>query len=522
MGTQRRRGVSVLALMLAVLLLAAGGSAAGPPTRRIVIGQGELVSSFDYPTDWAIAATWIHSNIGDCLVWKDRKTSEFVPWLAERWQRVNPTTWRFFLRRGVRFHNGEPFNAAAVKFTYDRILKDEKFLVYAQWTFIDQIRVVDDHTVEVTTDAPEPAMLSKMSGTGCQIIPPRYFAQVGAQGFARRPVGTGPFRFVQEVKDSRVVLAANTGYFRGRPEIDELVFRALPEASTRVNELLTGGVDLIVDVLPQDWERVRSNPNTKLVIAQGNATQLIVTRMADKAGGTYVLADKRLRAAVEHAIDKKALVDLIRGMGVPTRTRVTPPTFGWHEALYGPQRGNIFDLERAKRLMQEAGYRGETIEFMTSTGRWFMSREVAEAITAMLRRAGFTIDLKVLDVTTFNEQYYFPAYQGRPVNRGLMMDALGNSFFDPWITVLEAHCTLGPQRTGYCNAEVDRLIEAGTKEMDTTRRAAIYKRLQEILAEDRPLIYLYHGKGVWGLNNRLQWEPAPDTFLWMGNAKVTR
>jgi peptide/nickel transport system substrate-binding protein len=515
------RAVAFTLLLLLLTYPATVGRAGPAPRKRVVIGQSELLTSFDYPTDWNIQATWIQSNIGDCLVWKDRKTGRFVPWLAERFERVNDKAWRFYLRHGVQFTNGEPFNAASAKFTLDRNSSDEKLLIYQQYQFIERVNIIDDYTIEVQTKDTEPAMLSKMGQTACAVIPPRYFQQVGPQGFARKPIGTGPFKLVEEIKDDRIVLEANDNYWQGRPDIDELVFRAIPEVSTRVNELLTGGVDLTIDIPGPDWDRVNRNASTKVVIAENPTTQLLVVRITDKNGTRYVASNRLVRAAIEHAINKKALVKLISGMGIPTRTRITPPTFAWHEGLYGPEKGDIYDPDRAKRELRESGYKGEPLEFVTSTGRWFMSAEVAQAITSMLQAVGFKVDLKILDVSTFNEQYYFPAYRGIPVNKGLMMEALRNSFFDPWIAVLEAHCIKGPQRTGYCKPEVDQLIDRAAVNMNVADRERQYKRIQEYLAEDRPLIFLYHMKSAYGINRRLAWDPPPDTFLWMGNAKVS-
>ncbi|MBM3449560.1 MAG: hypothetical protein FJX78_00950 [Armatimonadetes bacterium] len=518
-GFTLRLGMATL-LVVSLLYQSQVGRAGPAPRKRVVIGQGELVTSFDYPTDWNIPATWIQSNIGDCLVWRDRKTGRFMPWLAERFERVNDKAWRFYLRRGIQFTNGEPFNAAAAKFNLDRNASDDKLLIYQQYRFIERVNIIDDFTIEVQTTNTEPAMLSKMAQTACQVIPPRYFQQVGPQGFARRPIGTGPYKLVEEIKDNRIVLEANDNYFQGRPDIDELVFRAIPEVTTRVNELLTGGIDLTVDVPGQDWDRVNRNANTRVVIGENPTTQLLVVRITDKNATRYVASNRLVRAAIEHAIDKKALVKLINGMGVPTRTRITPPTFASHEGLYGLDKGDVYNPERAKRLLRESGYKGEPLEFVTSTGRWFMSAEVSQAITQMLQAVGFKINLKIMEVSTFNEQYYFPAYRGIPSNKGLMMEALRNSFFDPWIAVLEAHCVRGPQRTGYCKPEVDRLIDRAAINMNVAERERQYKRIQEYLAEDRPLIFLYHMKSTYGVNRRLNWDPPPDTFLWMGGAKV--
>jgi peptide/nickel transport system substrate-binding protein len=499
-----------IAAMLAATALFAPAFAGPTPKKRLTVAFQELVTSFDPPTDWAIVATWIHSNIGDCLVWRDRETGRFVPWLAEGWQRLGTTNWRFTLRKGIKFHNGEPFNAQAVKFTIDRILADNKMIVYNQWLFVKEIRVIDDYTVEITTAAPEPAMLSKMAGTGCQVVPPGYLRQVGPQAFAQKPVGTGPFKFVEFRKDDRVVLEANPDYFQGKPDVDELVIRAVPEPSTRVAELLRGGVDLVVSIPSQDWPRVESNQNLKLEKFLTTQTVLLVLRHTSG----MVTADPRIRAAIDYAIDRKTLVKLAGGGAIPTRTRVTPPTLGWHPNLYNK---DIYNPDRARQLVREAGYAGQPLTFH-STNVWPMQKEVSEAVASMLEAVGLKVNLQVLDISTFREQIYYGAYAGRG-NREIYMDALGNSFFDPWIAVLGFTCARN-QRTDYCRPDLDQLILQAAQEMVVEKRKQLYYKIQEIVVEDRPYVFLYQMMDTVGMSKRLQWKPAPDGFVWLGKASV--
>jgi peptide/nickel transport system substrate-binding protein len=480
---------------------------AAPAARRLTIALPELVTSFDPPTDWSIVSTWIHSNISDCIVWRDRKTGRFIPWLAEKWERLNDTTWRFSLRKGIKFHNGEPFNAAAAKFTIDRILADRRMITHAQWNhFVKEIKAVDEYTVEVTAQGPEPAMLSKLAGTGCQVTPPRYMQEVGPQGYAAKPVGTGPYKFVEWRKDDRVVLQANPDYFLGRPGVDELVIRAIPEASTRVAELQRGGVDLMISVPTQDWQRIEGNASLQLVRFLTTQTMLLGMR----TGPGWVTSDRRIRAAVEHAIDREALVKLAGG-GIPTRTRVTPPTLGWHPNLY---KKNFYNQQRARELLREAGYAGQPLTFHSTTV-WPMQKEVTEAIAGMLEAVGFKINLQILDISTFREQIYFPNR-----NRELYMDALGNSFFDPWVAVLNLLCSRS-QRTDYCRPDMDDLITRAAREIVIEKRKQYYYKIQETaFTEDRPFVNLYHMMDTVGMNKKVTWQPAPDGFVWLGNAKT--
>ncbi|MCZ7567137.1 MAG: ABC transporter substrate-binding protein [Ardenticatenaceae bacterium] len=487
---------------------------ATPAPKTVTIGMTELVTSLDPPTDWAIAATWIHMNMFDCLVWRNRGTAAFEPWLAESYENLDDTTWRFHLRKGIKFHNGEDFNADAVVWTYERILADNTMITYPQWTFIKEVKPVDDYTVDIITTAPEPAMLSKMAGTGCGIQAPKQGKEMAEKGAEYKPVGTGPFMFKEWVKDDHVTLVANPDYWQGKPAIDTLIFRAIPETSTRVANLLTHDIDLMVGVPSQDWERVNSNPGTSVKEYLTNRTMLLALRtgpsdpMPDWNGPTR---DVRIRQAISLAIDRRALIDLVDGMGVPTLSRITPPTLGWSEKFFN-QWGE-YNPEKARQLLAEAGYNGEPLTFHASTA-FIYEKEVAEAIAAMLQDVGLNIDLKVLDVTSFREQVYFPNK-----NQEIYMDALGNSFFDPWITVKEFEPGQ-KQRSGWQNEEVDKLtVEAG-QNMDPEARRAQYIRIQELINQDVPHVYLYLMKDAFGKTDRLDFDIGPDGFLWMGFAKL--
>ncbi|HBY93237.1 MAG TPA: peptide ABC transporter substrate-binding protein [Chloroflexi bacterium] len=487
-----------------------------PGPRVLTIGMNELVTSLDPPTDWAIAATWIHMNIFDCLVWRNRETAEFEPFLAESWENINDTTWRFKLRQGVKFHNGEDFNADAVVWTYQRILDDSTMITYNQWTFIKEINVLDPYEVEIVTNNPEPAFLSKMAGTGCGIQAPKHGKEMADKGGEYTPVGTGPFKFVEWAKDDHITLAANDDYWRGKPEVDTLIWRAIPETSTRVANLITGDVDLVVSVPPQDWDRVNENPGTR--VKKFLTTQVMLLALRTGPSEKYpewtgLTSNAKIRQAIGYAIDRQALVDLIDGMGVPVLSRITPPTLGWDEKFYN-QVGE-YDPEKARQLLDEAGYAGEELVFQSSTS-WLNQKEVSEAIAAMLQAVGLNVNLQVLDVTTFREQVYFPYH-----NEEIYMDALGNSFFDPWITVLSERSDRR-ERSGWSGPladEADKLIREAAVDMDPDSRREKYVKVQELINEDVPYIYLYQMYDTVGLSDKVEWEPPLDGFLWMGNVK---
>ncbi|MFZ4847821.1 MAG: ABC transporter substrate-binding protein [Caldilinea sp.] len=483
----------------------------------VSIGMNELVTSLDPPADWAIAATWIHMNLFDCLVWRNRETAVFEPWLAESYEQVSDKVWKLKLREGVKFHNGEAFNADAVKWTYERILGDETLITHKQWLFIKEIRALSPMEIEIETVDPEPAFLSKISGTGCGVQAPIAGMKQKEEGSEYTPIGTGPFKFVEWVKDDHITLAANEEYWQGAPAIKTLIWKAIPEVSTRVANLLTSDVDLVLSVPAQDWERVNGNEGTEIKQFLTTQVMLLAMRIGPSAkyeDWTGITSNAKIREAIGLAIDRAALVDLIDGMGIPVLSRVTPPTLGWSEELYD-QVGE-YNPDRARELIQEAGYDGSPLTFHASTS-WLKQKEVAEAVTAMLQDVGLNIDLQVLDVTTFREQIYFP-YR----NDEIYMDALGNSFFDPWIAVLSERADRR-ERSGWSGPladEADQLIREAAVNMDPAARAEQYIKIQELINQDFVNVYLYQMYDTVGISKSLDWNPPLDGFLWMGNAKL--
>ncbi|MFM7175389.1 MAG: ABC transporter substrate-binding protein [Caldilinea sp.] len=483
----------------------------------VSIGMNELVTSLDPPTDWAIAATWIHMNLFDCLVWRNRDTAVFEPWLAESYEQVSDKVWKLKLREGVKFHNGEEFNADAVKWTYERILGDETMITHKQWLFIKEIRALSPMEIEIETVDPEPAFLSKISGTGCGVQAPMAGMKQKEEGSEYTPIGTGPVKFVEWVKDDHITLAANEEYWQGAPAIKTLIWKAIPEVSTRVANLLTSDVDLVLSVPAQDWERVNGNEGTEIKQFLTTQVMLLAMRIGPSAkyeDWTGITSNAKVREAIDLAIDRAALVDLIDGMGIPVLSRVTPPTLGWSEEFYN-QVGE-YNPDRARELIQESGYDGSPLTFHASTS-WLKQKEVAEAITAMLQDVGLNIDLQVLDVTTFREQIYFP-YR----NDELYMDALGNSFFDPWIAVLSERADRR-ERSGWSGPladEADQLIREAAVNMDPAARAEQYIKIQELINQDFVNVYLYQMYDTVGISKSLDWNPPLDGFLWMGNAKL--
>ena len=245
---------TVLASVGLALLAATPAPAQGP---TLVIAQGADITTLD-PTQ----ATQIHNlnlfyNIYDALVtWDSKDIGKVVPELAVSWRSVNPTTWQFKLRQGVKFHNGEPFNAEAAKFTIDRLITKGVHQVYGGFATIERAEVVDPYTINVVTSKPDPILVKRFAGYGGQMLPPQDVKQVDWKDFALKPVGTGPYKFVEWVKDDRVVLEANDAVLAGAPKIKKVVWRPIPDNFARVAALTRGEAQLITKVLPDHVPQV--------------------------------------------------------------------------------------------------------------------------------------------------------------------------------------------------------------------------------------------------------------------------
>ena len=355
-----------------------------------------------------------------------------------------------------------------------------------------------------------------MAGTGCGIQAP-IEGKKNQNAGKFHPIGTGPYQLDEFRKDDFLTMSVNSDYWQRTPDIEKIIWRSIPESSTRIANLLTGDVDVTLSVPPQDWARINNNENTSISEYLTTRVMLLVLRTGPSEKNpdwTGVTSNKKIRQAIKLAIDRKLLLEVIQDMGVPSLSRITPPTLGWDPKFYNTF--GEYNPEKAKKLVKEAGYDGTPLVMHSSTS-WLMQKEVAQIIASMLQSVGLKIDLRVMDVTTFREQVYYP-YK----NQDIYMDALGNSFFDPWIAVLSFRSDRR-ERTGWNDSyadKADKLIRSAATNMNPANRAAEYVELQNIINDHGPMVPLYQMKDAIGVNKRLKWDMPLDGFLWFGDATI--
>jgi peptide/nickel transport system substrate-binding protein len=303
---------------LTTTLLLASSLAFGQ--QQLVIAQGIDVPGFDPHGHSNAAMEAVLVNLYDYLVWKT-PDGDFEPALATSWEPIADDAWRFTLREGVLFHDGTPFTGEDVKFSLERLATDESIDEHVNYRQIREVEVVGDHEIVIHTHGPDPILINRISRLNSGIVPRQYVESVGWEAFATAPIGTGPFRFVDWVRDQQIVMDAFDDHWRGRPAFDRLIHRTIPEDSTRVAELITGGVDVITNIPEQDEDRIEQTGAARVELAPSNFVMMVVFNVNE---GTET-ANPLIREAIDKAIDRDLLVEgLMGGLGVPTAARLNP------------------------------------------------------------------------------------------------------------------------------------------------------------------------------------------------------
>lgn len=486
----------VLTLLLTGCAKGAGSEVSTEDKHVLTIAQTNDALTFDPQNSFHAQTDTIISNIFSHL-FERTANNDIVPDVAESIENVDDTTWKVKLRSGVKFHNGDPLTSEDVKFTFERVSRDETLQVHPYYVGVKEVRIIDELNFEFITDGPLPTMKALTSFSGSWILPKKYIETNGWESFVKHPIGSGPYVFKEWIKDDRVVLEPFEDYFKGKvTEWDEVVFRAIPESSTRVGELLTGGVDIALNIPPNEWERIEKNEDTSLIYSETSFVPILLLRLTEG----YVTADPKVREAIELAIDRQKICDVLyKGAAVPTRTRMTPGVFGAQESLYNQ---TFYDPERAKELLAEAGYPdGIDVTMNAGKGRFILDGEVAEMIAGMLGEVGIRVNLQLSDFSSFIDVYRSKS------NKELLLIGLSDSFFDCSDSLLHYTIKRAEGQTDYVNEETDRLFFEAGKNLNVEERRAQYQRIQDIVAEERPHIALFQLKDIYGVSDKIDFEP---------------
>jgi len=505
--THSRRHRGFIVFILGVVLAQILASEAHARDAELIISQKADVETFDPSQSNNTTTHNVTINVFDTLIRLSDDGRDFVGELAESWKVVDPTTWQFRLRRGVKFHNGEDLNAAAVKFTLDSTLDPErKTRQRPTYVAFKEVRIDDPYTVSIITHKPYAIALTQLQYL--MVVPPGYIKQVGWDEFGRKPVGSGAFKFKEWERDVRVVLEANDAYWKGKPKVHTVAFRAIPEDASRIAAVQRGEVD-IIDAVPYDRiKELQGSPTVKITQRQGEQVYVGLDTLRVEP-----LKKREVRQALNYAVNADALVkNLLLGYAVRLNGPMFPTTPGYDEK----QPAYAYDPERAKRLLAQAGYpNGFEVEFAISPAFQGIAKgtEVGEAIAGQLGRVGVRAKLNVQDSAAL-----FSAYSAKKLQMYLFA----------WKSSPEAgrhlETLLHSKTRGYYyqNPEADLLIDAYFVALDPKKRQEIGRQLHAFLREDAPWIFHYQQMDLFAVRKGVAWEAKPDYLMRMRDVAVAK
>ena len=458
------------------------------------IGVGAMSVNFNPCKDMGIQALRMIYNVHDRLMYQD-KDGTIKPQLAESWSWVDDKTFELKLRQDVKFHNGDPFTAEDVKFTFALAISREIGTAMTQVVdSVESAEVVDDYTVRLHLKWPDSVIDTRLGATRtAYILPGKYYQEVGGlDGYNAAPVGCGPFKVASIMQGEKIVLERFEDYYGEKPQVKTVEFIKYGEDATRMTALLNGEVDIINDINNDLLANFQNEPNIKTHVTPVNLYHLYIYNT--KEGPT---ANKKLRQAMNMAIDRELLVETLWGEGAKVPPGWQVEEFGdYYIEDYEPVK---YDLERAKQLVAESGYDGSPIEFQIQPNYYMNDVQAAEVCADLWKQAGINVQI---------------AYKEKMDKdfSGLRTWSCAIRFNDPlgaiWVQIPDSDM----MAASWPNPPQEIYTEAGDilkNSTDKEERRKAARRYMEILDDEVPASYLYLPEEIWGIrtDRSFEWDP---------------
>ncbi len=521
----KKRLLTLVLLSCVAFSLMAGGSQEkatddAAPNKEVVVGMENIMFQLDPTQTSNLNASMVFENMFDALFHMNEETLDIEPWVCTDYTVSDDgLTWTMNLREDVKFWDGETLNAEDVKYTLDR-MRDPKMGFTGNTNYlnsmmnVDYVTVEDTFTVSVTTEVPVPALPYLLEE--CYLVPQHHYqGKTSEQVATLPPMASGPFKYVDFKKDSMIVMEANNDYWAGAPDIQKLTWRVVPEASTRVAELQSGGIDLIQSVPAAKYEAVKGFPNASLKTVMSGCRQVLWPNHNDPR-----FSDARVRKAMNYGIDWDLVNEAFYKGTVPRMViNVNPP---WLNEDLDPY---PYDPEKAQELMKEAGWSlnsdgiyekdGVVMQFDAMTYYEATSErvEILTAILGMLKEIGFdgkadpterTVAIAKMDAHDFGPMLYMAScssFEGE----GDIHDLYGSSVTN---------------YGEYNNPKFDAILDELGQTFDPAKRAVLLDEAQEIAYEDAAQVWLFNLPFAYGVASRLNYEPMNSGRIHMYFATV--
>lgn len=437
--------------------------------------------SFDPNTVSSQPNTNIYQNVLETLVARDRTT----PLLAESWEMVDDVTWQFHLRPDVVFTNGLPFDADVVKYSIERVMREDNknsAALSLYTSVIASVDIVDPLTVNIVTQQPFPELLDVL--LDAYMLPPNL---ADTPDFSANGVGTGPYTLTSWTPGEALTLVRNPDYWGDAPAFEQVTFRTVPDPTVRTTELRAGRADIITQVPIEEIARLEEANLAVVRIPSAQSMRIHLN------AGAPPFDDVRVRQAMNYGIDRATILEtLLEGAGQLMNSPSGPSIFGYDPDIPVYP----YDPDKARQLLADAGYAdGVDILLQFTDGRYVRDRAIGEAITAQLAEVGIRVDANFSEFSQwlklFNQE-----------GNGFMVVAQEDNV----VTLMGPNFSSTSEsfkRYGYANPQVDELIAEAGATLDNDARKAIYQELNQVLHDDAPWVFMWNPEDIYGAVNEL-------------------
>ena len=494
---QRSGWVWVLALLVMIAGCAPPSSGSSANQELVYASTADAVGLSPIMTNDS-ASSRVIDQIYETLFVRDPKTLKIKPKLAKSYENPDPNTWIIHLRKGIQFHDGTPFDAKAVEYTFDKLRDPDTGAPRASLlASVKEVEVKDADTVVLKTDKPYGPILAALTHTNAAIVSPSADKE---QDLMKKPIGTGPFQLEKWVQGDRLTLVPNPDYWGDKPMLKKVTFRVVPEISTAISLLERGEVHLVDGLQPEHLDRLKNHDKIKLSKQKGTPITYLGFNMKKAP-----MKDHAFRQAIAYAIDEEAIIGAMNGLAYPSEGVIGPKVFGYDDSIEG--KGYKHDPDRAKELAGQADI-DQTVTITTAnTGNYPM---LAELIQGQLSKAGIKAKIKTLEWGAYLDTT-------RKGDIELMVGGWSNSTADGSELV---YPNLHSDNVGSSNStqtaipEADELIIKSRTTTDENERLKALNEVNQLLVERAPWIPLYHEVVVTAMTENVQGLQVDPTGRW--------